>query len=132
MRANGVPDFPDPNPGGNFQVSAAINPSSPAVAAAQAKCQRLMGGGLPSPGTTSHPSEQSLVKLREIAVCMRAHRISDFPDPRTSVPAHPSGIQEITNYDGVILLFPVTMNLQAPAYRQALAACGAPPLGLPH
>jgi len=40
--------------------------------------------------------------------------------------------QQITDFDGAILLFPSTINLQAPAYKQALTACGAPPLGLPH
>jgi hypothetical protein len=38
----------------------------------------------------------------------------------------------ITDFDGAILLFPTTLNLQAPAYREALTACAAPPLGLPH
>ena len=76
--------------------------------------------------------EAAAAKLRTIAVCMRQHGVPQFPDPRTSVPINPSGIQEITDFDGVILLFPSTMNLQAPAYQQALKACGAPPLGLPH
>ena len=55
-----------------------------------------------------------------------------FPDPRTTVPSNPAGIREITDFDGAILLFPASINLQAPAYKQALTACGAPPLGLPH
>ncbi len=63
---------------------------------------------------------------------MRQHGISQFPDPRTSVPVNLAGITDITDFDGVILLYPATFNLQAPAYKQALAACGAPPLGLPH
>jgi hypothetical protein len=134
MRANGVPNFPDPNPGrGALFNTAGIDTSAPAFMAATAKCQRLMGGGPPRPGSTTHPSEQTLAKLRKIAVCMRAHGISEFPDPRTTVPSNPgSGIAVITDFDGVILLFPATLNLQAPAYKQALAACGAPPLGLPH
>jgi hypothetical protein len=79
-----------------------------------------------------------MAQLRRIAVCMRAHGVPQFPDPRTSVPSNitpPSAggdIREITDYDGAILLFPVSMDLQAPAYRNALTACGAPPLGLPH
>jgi hypothetical protein len=65
---------------------------------------------------------------------MRRHGVSGFPDPRTSVPLNPfaNGYGVITDFDGAILLFPSTMNLRAPAYKQALAACGAPPLGLPH
>ncbi len=91
-----------------------------------------MGGDPPGPGTATHPSARTLAKLVAIARCMRRHGVPQFPDPRTSVPSNPSDIQEITDFDGVILLFPTTMNLQAPAYRQALKACGAPPLGLPH
>jgi len=63
---------------------------------------------------------------------MRRHGVSQFPDPRTTVPANPAGYQEITDFDSVILLFPVSMDLQAPAYKSALTACGAPPLGLQH
>jgi len=64
---------------------------------------------------------------------MRQHGISDFPDPRTPAPASlPPGIGEITNFDGAVLLFPQTLNTHAPAYRQALIACDAPPLGRPH
>jgi len=63
---------------------------------------------------------------------MRQHGVPQFPDPATSVPSHPSGVREITDFDGAILLFPSTIDMEAPAYRQALTACGAPPLGLPH
>jgi hypothetical protein len=133
MRASGVPNFPDPQPGRGllFNVSG-INAAAPAVRAAQAKCRKLLAGGPPGPGSTTHPSAQTLAKLLAIARCMRAHGISQFPDPMTFVPSHPVGDQEITDFDGAILLFPSTMNLEAPAYKQALTACGAPPLGLPH
>jgi hypothetical protein len=134
MRANGVPNFPDPKAAGGFDLGAVtgLNPSSPAFRAAQAKCQKFIGGGPLGPGSTTHPSAQTLAKLVRIARCMRQHGVPQFPDPRTTVPSNPAGIQEITDFDGVILLFPATINLQAPAYRQALTACGAPPLGLPH
>ena len=134
MRSNGVPNFPDPKPGGalEFPVSGG-NAGSPAFRSAQAKCRKLLpDGGPPGPGSTTHPSAQTMTKLVKIAACMRAHGISQFPDPRTSVPSDPAGYQEITDFDGAILLFPSTINLQSPAYRQDLAACGAPPLGLHH
>jgi hypothetical protein len=133
MRAHGVPNFPDPRPGhgGLFSLSG-INPAAPAFRAAQTKCQKFMGGGPPLPGSTTHPSAQTMSKLRRIAVCMRQHGVPQFPDPRTTVPSSPAGITEITDFDGAVLLFPSSINLQAPAYRQALTACGAPPLGLPH
>jgi hypothetical protein len=63
---------------------------------------------------------------------MRQHGVPQFPDPKTSVPLHPTGYQEITDFDGAILAFPSTVDTQAPAYKQALTTCGAPPLGLPH
>ena len=130
MRSHGVPNFPDPSPGGGllFRVAAAINRSSPAFRAAQAKCRKLLpGGGPPGPGSATHPSAQTLAKLLKIAQCMRQHGISQFPDPRTSVPLNPfgSGYGVITDYDGAILLFPSTIDMQSPAYTQAVAACGA-------
>ena len=58
---------------------------------------------------------------------MRAHGISDFPDPQITPPPNPSPGQysEITDYEGVFLLFPATIDLQSPAWEQAAAACGA-------
>jgi hypothetical protein len=134
MRANGVPNFPDPSPGGGalFAIPAGANPAAPAFRAAPGNCRKLLpsGGG---PDSGPPPSDQTLAKLVRIARCMRQHGISDFPDPRTSAPASfPPGVAEMANFDGAVLLLPQTLNMQAPAYRQALAACDAPPLGLPH
>ena len=101
MRANGVPNFPDPQPGGGelFQIPAGANPAAPAFAAARAKCQNLLPDGRLPPGSGPPPSDQTLAKLVRIAECMRQHGISDFPDPRTSAPASfPPGIAEETNF----------------------------------
>jgi hypothetical protein len=134
MRSNGVPAFPDPSPvrGELFALPSGVDPASPGFMAAQAKCHRLLGAGPPGPGETTHPSARTLSKLLRIAECMRQHGISEFPDPRTSVPNNLNQYQEVSDFDGAILLFPATLNLQSPAYRQDLTACGAPPLGLPH
>ena len=134
MRANGVPSYADPTPGSQGEIPIGNNPAAPAFHAAATKCQKLVPGSGPpaGPGSTTHPSAQTLERLRKIAVCMRQHGVPQFPDPRTSVPSNPTGVQEITDFDDAILLFPRTINLQAPAYKQALTACGAPPLGLPH
>ena len=129
MRANGVPNFPDPNPGGGFEFHASAGViSSPAFKEAQAKCGRFMPGGGPlSPGPP--PSAQTMAQLRKVAACMRQHGVPQFPDPRTSVPhgfnPNPGEYREITNYQGAILLFPATIDPQSPAYEQATAACGA-------
>ncbi|MBV9805034.1 MAG: hypothetical protein JO130_17675 [Solirubrobacterales bacterium] len=128
MRASGVPGFPDPQPGRGLLFSMnGLDPSSPAFRAAQMKCHRLLpGGGPPGPGSTTRPSAQTLAKLVRIARCMRQHGVPDFPDPRTSVPLDPfpSSGGVITDYDGAILLFPSTLNMESPAYAQATAACG--------
>lgn len=64
-----------------FPVVAGIDPSSPAFRTAQARCRKLLPrGGPPGPGSTTHPSAQTLAKLLRIARCMRRHRISQFPD----------------------------------------------------
>jgi hypothetical protein len=128
MRARGVPNFPDPQPGDGLLFSVnGLARSSPAFEAAQAKCRPLLpSGGPPAPGSNTHPSAATLSKLVRIARCMRQHGVPDFPDPRTSVPLHPfpSGEGVITDYDGAILLFPSTLNIASPAYTRATAECG--------
>jgi hypothetical protein len=130
MRTNGVPSFPDPEPGGGFAFHASHAViSSPAFKTAQAKCAKLMPGPLGGGGQSVPPQEQSqaLAQLRNVAQCMRQHGVPDFPDPQTTRPANVSMGQysEITNYKGVWLLFPATIDMQSPAWKQAAAACGA-------
>ena len=129
MRANGVPNFPDPSPGRGLLFSTSgLNLGAPAVKAAQAKCHKLLpGGGPPVPGTKTHPTGETLERLTRIATCMRSHGVPQFPDPRTSVPENPFGPGQggvITDFDGAILLFPSTLDMHSPAYDQAVAACG--------
>jgi hypothetical protein len=132
MRSNGVPNFPDPNPGGGFLFNAAgVNPAAPAVRAANAKCQTFAPHppGGPGRGNSFPPrvTAQALAQLRTVAACMRRHGISDFPDPRTTSPPDLSlgKYSEITDYEGVFLLFPATIDMQSPAWEQAAAACGS-------
>jgi hypothetical protein len=136
MRANGVTSFPDPQPGGGFLFHASAPVTrSPAFKAAQAKCQKLLpGGGFPTPGSTTHPSAQTLAQLLAIAQCMHQRGIPEFPDPRTSVPSNPfgSGYGVITDYKGAILLFPSTLDMQSPAYTRAAVAYRAAFLARPH
>lgn len=129
MRANGVPSFPDPSPGGgfSFHVTPAVM-SSPAFRAAQAKCQRFMPGGGPlSPG--SPPSARTMARLRRIASCMRLHGVPQFPDPLSTPPPQSSinmsDYSLITNYMGAILMYPRSIDMRSPAYEHAIAACGA-------
>jgi hypothetical protein len=121
MRSNGVSSFPDPKPGGGYALP--VN-SSPTFKSALAKCQKL----LPNGGAPPTFSEQALVQLQRIATCMRQHGISDFPDPKRAPAGGLSSVDSgyrITDYRGVLLEFPATINMQSPAYKQAAATCGA-------
>jgi len=40
MRTHGVPNFPDPLPGGGYEYSGSINPNSPAFQRASNQCQK--------------------------------------------------------------------------------------------
>ncbi len=126
MRSNGITDFPDPSSGGGFvfHTSAGII-QSPEFQAAQKACQKYMP---PGPGSGPPPSKQALAKMLKVSQCMRRHGISDFPDPMTSVPPHAlAGIGGvISNIDGVILVFPGTVDEQSPQFTQAAAACEFP------
>jgi hypothetical protein len=125
MRGNGVPNFPDPDSGGGFTLPAAINPSSPVFTAARAKCGKLEPG-FGGPGSGPAPSAQALAHWVMVAQCMRRHGVPDFPDPRTSLPPPSSlgGPGVISDRDGVILVFPHTLDMQSPLFTRAAVACG--------
>lgn len=126
MRANGVPDFPDPNAGGGFKVAvpAGADASSPSFKAAQTKCATILPGigGL---GSGPPPSAQAVAHWVTVAQCMRRHGVSNFPDPRTTAPSHPpAGGGVISDRDGVILVFPHAIDMQSPIFTRAATACG--------
>jgi hypothetical protein len=126
MRANGVPSFPDPNGSGGFSFHASAGLiHSPLFKAAQAKCHKLLPEG---PGSGPPPSPQTLARFLKIARCMRQHGVTDFPYPRTTAPANPfgSGIAELSDIEGVILLFGSTIDQQSPVFTRAAAACAFP------
>jgi len=75
MRANGIPNFPDPSPAG-YQTTG-INLQSPAAESAFNVCiKHQHQSGQPPPTPES-------VRLQELtfAQCMRANGIPNFPDP---------------------------------------------------
>lgn len=124
MRSNGVPNFPDPNGSGGFPVHGRFDPQSPAVKAAQAKRDKL----LPEcPGSGPPPSRQTLAKFLNIARYIRHRGVSDFPDPRTSAPPNPlaSGVRELSDIEGVIFLFPSSINKQSPCSRERQQRVGS-------
>jgi hypothetical protein len=130
MRANGVPQFPDPKAGGDFlfHTSAGINPSSPAFKAAQTKCKKFLP---PGPGSGSPPSATTLAHFLTVARCMRSHGVPEFPDPRTMVPSNPraalgGGAGVISDIEGVIFVFVGRIDQQSPAFTRAAAVCAFP------
>jgi hypothetical protein len=74
MRSHGVPNFPDPVPGGGFGTPSGVK-HEPRFQSASQACQGDLPGGGPS---AKH------VNIREelnFAGCMRSHGVSNFPDP---------------------------------------------------
>jgi signal transduction histidine kinase len=81
-------------------------------------------GGLPIPGTKTHPSAQTIAHWRAVARCMRQHGVAGFPVPTSSTPRAGSFYGVISDHDGAILAIPATINSQSAAYKQAAGACG--------
>jgi len=132
MRASGVPNFPDPRPGGGLLISTGdgIDASSPAFKTAQAKCGKLMPGGAPpAPGAQTHPAPQVLSQMLKVAGCMRGHGVADFPDPRTSVPSNIraalGGPGTVSVIDGVVFVLPARIE-QSPLFVHAAKVCAFP------
>lgn len=132
MRAHGVANFPDPSSsGGGIQLSvgsgSGIDPRSPAFQAAQSACKHFMPG---IGRLSAHASAQARAHLLKISECMRAHGISDFPDPQTgSPPSNPSGYSAIMGTPGGYIALPQSINPQSPAFQRAAAACNFGPKG---
>ena len=78
MRANGVPNFPDPGPGESKTGSGSdINLQPPAAQSAFDACQKYL------PQSGHSPPVPASVRREEIALarCMRANGVPNFPDP---------------------------------------------------
>jgi hypothetical protein len=54
---------------------------------------------------------------------MRRHGISDFPDPTTTTPPSPNGFSIIEDEGGAVLAVPSSVDVAAPAFKAAAAAC---------
>ena len=123
MRANGVPNFPDPREGPNgggvgwpgggpVMISSDVllimgqQLAGPVVASAAKSCREYMGGS----GAPPTVPEGERVAAIANAECMRKHGVPNFPDPTFS------GGQFNAQLAGV--------NPQSPAFKQAAAACG--------
>ncbi len=80
--------------------------------------------GFPGPGSTTHPSAQTMAHWRTVAQCMRQHGVSGFPDPTTSIPPNfPRFSGTVADREGAILVIPATI-MRSPVFTQAASACG--------
>jgi hypothetical protein len=127
MRANGVPNFPDPSSsGGGIAISSSqsagggrtltvngVPVDAPAFQTAQQKCQK----NLPQGPTVS---TSQLDKLRAgalaMAKCMRAHGVTNFPDPVVSAGPGGHGVRVQIGGPGV--------SPTSPAFQAAQQTCG--------
>ena len=80
MRSHGVGDFPDPNAQGQFDIQSIgpnsdLNPNNPTFQAAHRACASLV------PTKSAAQKAQILTQLLKFSACMRAHGVTNFPDP---------------------------------------------------
>jgi hypothetical protein len=94
MRANGLPNFPDPEKDGAIKIKpgdSSLDPNSPEFKKAQEKCKSFMGSGnnVPNQSDDLWPADKKL----KYAQCMRANGVPDYPDPDSTgqFPAFPKG-----------------------------------------
>jgi hypothetical protein len=77
MRANGIADWPDPDPN-NARPPVPPGPPDERIRAATDKCKQYMPNGGEPPKT----DPQQLEAMRKFAQCMRDNGIADYPDPQ--------------------------------------------------
>jgi hypothetical protein len=74
MRSHGVTHFPDPMPGGGFDIPRGVK-SGPEFQSASEACGKDLPGGGPSAKHVNIQEELSFAR------CMRSRGVTDFPDP---------------------------------------------------
>ena len=110
MRAHGVPDFPDPDSNGQFNVDR-HSVSSQETAANQV-CHHLLNTG---DQANAARQQQGLGQALKYARCMRAHGVPNFPDPQTTN----GGIGQSSGL--VVRLHGI--NIHSPQFQAANQAC---------
>jgi hypothetical protein len=81
MRSSGVPNYPDPSSGGELVKESLqqLGVSSSRFQAAQSACAHLLPNG--GSGPTAARKQQVRAQALRFAQCMRAHGVTNFPDP---------------------------------------------------
>ena len=120
MRSHGMPTFPDPgDAGGGIQLPQG---SSPALEAAVKDCRALQPGGA---GPSQATGQQKAMMLH-LSQCMRAHGVSGFPDPVSSLPSSPAGLSLVFGLRGAVIAIPNTIDPQSPTFKQGAKVCKFP------
>jgi hypothetical protein len=91
MRARGVPDFPDPQPGASnakYPGAQQLGVSSSVYQAAVGACQHLLPAGVDDLFPAAEV-QQLLVGMRQFSQCMRAHGVPTWPDPSVDAEGRP-------------------------------------------
>jgi hypothetical protein len=91
MRARGVPNFPDPQPGASnakFPSAQQLGVAASRYQAAENACQHLLPAGLDD---QFPPAEVPLILsgMREFSQCMRSHGVPNWPDPAAGSEGRP-------------------------------------------
>jgi hypothetical protein len=102
MRDHGYPRFPGPDRAGNFNLTG-IDLNTPRGRSAAGACGSQAAPANPNPG---QQNAQALSRGLKFARCMRAHGVTNFPDP------NPAGQNSFAAGNG-----------QVPLVRRALTAC---------
>jgi hypothetical protein len=121
MRSHGVPDFPDPNGQGEFQLRTKFEnghvtqggdlvPSSPAFQAGERACGRFGSAGRQ---VTPAQEQQAFRQALKAAACMRADGVPNYPDPKLVG-------------GSIDLEFNGEFNPASPAFQRAAKKCGKP------
>lgn len=118
MRSHGVPGFPDPTPAGTIVMTAssAINPQSPAFQTGKQACKNAQAAmQAVNPFLRRRFTEAQQRSNVKYARCMRAHGVSNYPDPT------------YTTHDGqeIETPLPSSINQQAPTFTAAEKTCAS-------
>ena len=80
IRSHGVANFPDPQPGGGYARVSGLDQNSAQFLSAQKACASLEEAAGMAPPTKAEQEAHEAMMLK-ISACMRAHGVTNFPDP---------------------------------------------------
>lgn len=118
MRTHGVPNFPDPDANGGFQLAVHnIDFSSPRFVTANKACTHLLPyGGRISPSAMAQIATAAL----KFSMCMRTHGVLDYPDPTILDQSMGAGMTATVGWKGG------NINTNSATYKRADRVCEPP------